>query len=84
MIRRIKQQVKGNKMERWEKNLKHERDARDGFVACGNPAPKEADTPGSLIRVSQLKFNGKIFWTIMEARGHDKGDFSECKCRKDS
>jgi hypothetical protein len=70
-------------MEHWEKRLKHERDARDGFVKCGNKAPDRPDPPNSLIRVHPiLRFNGKIFFQHMEAHGHDFASFEDCKCSR--
>lgn len=71
-------------MERWEKNLKHERDVRDALVACGNPKPTEPDPDGGVIRVPVRIFKGRIFWLLMKDRGHDNSDFNSCMCRTTS
>lgn len=64
----------------WEKRLAHDRQARDAFVACGNPAPNKPDPPGGLILVTVRKFDGKIFFAKMAETGHTSSDIQTCAC----
>lgn len=59
-------------MEEWQKHQKHDEDLKRLHKELGF-----LDGQGRL-----RKFNGPKFWPKWTALGHDKGDFQECKCKR--
>lgn len=68
-------------MEEWQKRLHHDRDLRDCYVAMGNKAPDREDPPTGLVTVPLRRFDGRIYREFLSQRGHDSGDYEQCKCR---
>lgn len=73
----------GRLEQEWERRLAHERAVRDSHVAAGNiPAPTSPDPEGGMRTYDVWRFNGKKFFAALEAAGHTKAVYTDCKCSK--
>jgi hypothetical protein len=67
-------------MKEWEKRYLHEKAVRDAYCeAEGIPIPQN-EQYGVLKRLVFTAFHGKLFWPILNEKGHDKCEFEKCRC----
>ena len=72
-------------MEDWKKRYIHEKDVRDSQLESLDLPPVVDPKFGTLKKGPAnmwIRFEGKKFWELMNAKNHTSCLFEDCKCSK--